>query len=37
MQNFPNHAREKDGLRAMSWFCVGLVFIAVVAGIVWLL
>ena len=34
MQEFPNHASDKDGLGAMTWFCLGLVLVAVVAGVV---
>jgi hypothetical protein len=34
MQHFRIHATDKDGLQAASWFCLGLVFIAVVAGVI---
>ena len=34
MQHFGNHASDHGDLKAASWFCLGLVFIAVVAGVV---
>ena len=37
MPDFSNHSSDDRGLGAVSWFCLGLVFIGLVAAIVALL
>ena len=33
MQDFDNHSKDDHGLRAASWFCLGLILIALVAAV----